>query len=657
MSPGAAILDNDAVTRLVAIAVLGCFAMLLATPAHARSDADFLAAKAAFERGDARKLGSLSSALHGHVLEPYVEYWQLKLSLDTAEPAAVRAFLVRHAATPLAEPLRVEWLKSLGTRAQWAAFAQDHVPGMTEDTELACHAIQFRRQQNESALVQAKPLWFTGRATPDACEPLFAALIAKGLLSVDDRRARVRLASEANNVRLAQSIAMALPGVDKIADRDFARIDRDPAGALAKSEFERTASGRELALYALERAARKDPIATRAGWVKHRAALTEPDRLHGNARLAYHASRQHAPDANLYFREAGATPLPDELHAWRVRAALRAQSWRDVLAGVDAMPAAQSEEGTWRYWRARAQLALGQPAEARRGFETLAKEFNFYGLLSAEALGVLVEPVSQRAAPTAEALAAFGARADVRRALKLAELDMRLESIREWAPIARGLDDESLLMAGEFARRAGLNDRAINIADRTLTRHDFSLRYLMPYRSEFEAAAREADLDSALLFAIARQESRFAPDIVSSAGAQGLMQLMPATARWVAKQLGQGGYRPAQITDVDLNTRFGAYYFRYWFDRLDTHAALAAAAYNAGPGRAQAWRPLTPLEGAAWVETIPFNETRDYVKKVLSNAMFYTQALGKPAVPLTVRLGVVSPRAPSVAAGSVATAN
>jgi soluble lytic murein transglycosylase len=340
-----------------------------------------------------------------------------------------------------------------------------------------------------------------------------------------------------------------------------------------------------------------------------------------------------------------------------VRAALRAQAWSDVLAAVDAMPASQKEEGAWRYWRARAQMVLGAPDQAKRGFEALAKEFNFYGVLAAEALGRVVEPPSQPVTPSPEALAAFGTRADVRRAVKLAELDMRMEAIREWSPIVRGLDDEALLNVAEFARRAGLNDRAINIADRTVARHDFGLRYLMPYRAEFEAAAREHDVDVALLFAIARQESRFNRDIVSSAGAQGLMQLMPATARWVAKQLGEGTYRSAQITDIDTNTRFGAFYFRYWLERLDGQSALAAAAYNAGPSRAQAWRPLTPLEGAVWVETIPFNETRDYVKKVLANAMFYTRALGKPAVPLTVRLGIVSPRAPTAANGSVVAAN
>ncbi|MGH8801584.1 MAG: lytic transglycosylase domain-containing protein, partial [Casimicrobiaceae bacterium] len=162
--------------------------------------------------------------------------------------------------------------------------------------------------------------------------------------------------------------------------------------------------------------------------------------------------------------------------------------------------------------------------------------------------------------------------------------------------------------------------------------------------SEFASAAREQGLDEELLYAIARQESRFAPEIVSSAGAIGLMQLMPRTARWVARQLAFDGWSPDLASSVDVNTRFGAFYFRYWQDRLDDLPAMAAAAYNAGPGRARSWRPANgALEGAIWVETIPFDETRDYVKKVLANTMFYAYVLGRPYVPLADRLGVINP--------------
>ncbi len=203
---------------------------------------------------------------------------------------------------------------------------------------------------------------------------------------------------------------------------------------------------------------------------------------------------------------------------------------------------------------------------------------------------------------------------------------------------------------------SGLYDRAINTAERTKARHDFELRYLMPFREHFAAAARDQAADEALLLGIARQESRFASDIVSSAGAVGLMQLMPATARWVAKQMGRSDYRPAQIAELPVNTQFGAYYFKYWQDRLEGLPALAAAAYNAGPGRAQAWRNGAPLEGAVWVETIPFNETRDYVKKVLANAMFYARLLDQPYISLSARLGVVPPRANGTTGVDIASA-
>ncbi|HVE49641.1 MAG TPA: transglycosylase SLT domain-containing protein [Casimicrobiaceae bacterium] len=639
------------------VLLLACALVTGVDFARADADTDFLAAKQAYELGDARRFEAATSSLNGYVLEPYVLAWRLKLSLDSVDPTVVRAYLARFGGTPPAEQLRVDWLRSLATKQQWDLFGQEVGATNSDDVELACHSIVHRRmREGDAVLANAKPLWFSGRASPDACEPLFAALLARGTLSLDDRRARLRLAIETGNVRLAQAIGSAAPPPLAIPDVEFGRVERDPLGALARGQFAwKDAGGRELALFALDRAARRDVQTARAAWVKMRGLLPERDRNYGNARLAFHAARALQPDANLYFREAGTTSLNEDGHAWRVRAALRALSWRDVNAAIEAMPASQRDESAWRYWRARALDALGSKEEARRILVDLSREYHFYGLLAAELVGSTHDLSSRPVAPSDTVLAGFGARSDVKRAVKLAQLDLRVESAREWGGIVRGFNDEGLLVAAEFARRQGLVDRAINLAERTSERHDFAMRYQTPFRSEFEAAARAHDTDVALLFAIARQESRFSPDIVSSAGAQGLMQLMPATARWIAKQLGETGFKPSRVTDIDLNTRFGAFYFRHCLERLDNHPALAAAAYNAGPGRAQAWRPVVPLEGAIWVETIPFNETRDYVKKVLANAMFYTRTLGKPVIPLTTRLATVTPRQPG--GGTVAVAN
>lgn len=625
-------------------------ALAFACAATAQTDADFIAAKTAFERGDLRRLDAVAPALSGHLLERYVRYWQLSPRLDSAAPGDVQAFFTAFPDGPLTDRLRVEWLKALGKRGDWSRFALDYpLPG-SEDAELACYGVQYRYQRDGAeALAAAKPLWFTGASTPDACEPLFAALVARGDITPADRRKRLRMATANGNTRLAHAIAADLPAGDRITAKEFAAVDRDPLRALAKGNFSfKSGAGRELALYALERAARKDAGDAHEAWSKWRNRLPHADRDYGNARVAYHAARQLDPRANAWFRDASDVELPPEQQKWRVRAALRSSAWSDVLAAIDALLPEDRQEPAWRYWRARALAAKHAGEEAHAIYAGLAERFDFYGLLAAEALGgekARADPPSRPITIDEQALAAFGARAGVRRAVKLASLDLRLEAIREWNASLRGLDDDALLLAAEYAKRVGLTDRAINTAERTTARHDFSLRYLTPFGVQFSDAAREQDIDVALLYGIARQESRFVADIVSSAGAVGLMQLMPGTARWVARKLAVDGYSPARIADVELNTQFGAFYFKYWQDRLDRLPALAAAAYNAGPSRAQAWRPASGvLEGAIWVETIPFNETRDYVKRVLANTMLYSHALGRPYVSLTERLGVVTPR-------------
>ena len=634
-------------SRYLRLCAPGVAFLALAASAAAQSDTDFLAAKAAFDRNDRARLATLAPRLDAHVLAPYVGYWQLKLALDEALPEAVRAYVEKYPNTPLADRLRVDWLKVLARRGQWSRFALDYPPPASDDVELACYGIQYRWQRDgDEALAAAKPMWFTPQATPDACEPLFAALIRRGDLTTADRLARLRLAVEAGNLRTAQTIATGLPGKDRIGELEFAEATREAQRTLVKGQFALdTAAGRELALAALERAARADAADARAPWVKLRDRLPEQERRYGNGRLAFHAARQLNPAANDWFREAGMVALGAEAQAWRVRAALRAVAWDDVLDAIAAMPEGQRQEVAWRYWRGRALAATGRRDEAAIVFGELAREASFYGMLAAEAVGQrFALPANAPHEPAPDALAAFAARAEVKRVRKLAELDLRMESLREWQYIVRGLDDEALLLAADHARRVGLYDRAINTAERTASRHDYALRYLAPFRTQFEAAAKMHDIDVALLYGIARQESRFIANIVSSAGAVGLMQLMPGTARWVAKQVGRTDYSPALIADTDLNTQFGAFYFKYWFERLEQKPALAAAAYNAGPGRAQAWRPPVPLEGAIWVETIPFNETRDYVKKVLANSLVYAQAFDAPPASLTALLGVVSPR-------------
>jgi soluble lytic murein transglycosylase len=639
--------------RLARSLALAAAVLHAALAAAQGTDADVLAAKAAYERGDRARLEAAAQRARGHVLEPYVAWWQLKLGLETADADAVRAFLARYGKTPLAERAQADWLKVLGRRGDWTRFQAALPAGASdEDVEIACFARQAARQRDgDAAYASAKPLWFTGQATPDACDPVFASLIARGAISIEDRWTRYRLALEAGSVRLAQQIAGDLPASERIDPRDFRRVDAGPAAELAQGAFRwKHRDGSELALYALERAARTTADSARVGWLKWRDRLSPDERAWGNARLAYHASRQLLPWANDAWREPLPEAMPLDARAWRVRAALRARAWPDAMAALDALPRASADDAVWRYWRARALMATGRGDDARAIYTGLAVEHDYHGLLAAEAIGQCVDPQSTAVVADPAWQATFAGRDDVRRAVKLAQLDLLADSQREWLAIVRGLDDDTLNQAAIYASAQGMHDRSINTANRTRERHDYALRYPMPFRDQFAAASRDNAVEESALRGIARQESRFNPSIVSSAGAIGLMQLMPATARWVAKSAGRADYTPARINDLGINTQFGAYYYKYWLDRLDGSMALALAAYNAGPGRAQAWRPAEPLDGAIWVETIPFNETRDYVKKVLANSVYYARAYGDASVDVRQRLGVIPPRGAALTA-------
>ena len=230
----------------------------------------------------------------------------------------------------------------------------------------------------------------------------------------------------------------------------------------------------------------------------------------------------------------------------------------------------------------------------------------------------------------------------IQRALELWRLDMRGESKLEWAWAVNNFDDRQLIAAAEVAFRADWYDMAINTADKTKFMHDFSLRYPTPYLDMMQSYARENNLDEAWVYGLIRQESRFTSRAKSSVGASGLMQVMPATAKWIAKRLGLGDYRPAMIHELDTNIQFGTHYLRYTLDEMGGQSVMATAAYNAGPNRPKRWAAQQALEGAIYTEGIPLSETREYVKKVMANACFYAQRLGTKAQTLKQRLGVVA---------------
>jgi len=613
----------------------------------AAGDDRVLAARDAFRAGDAGRLARHAAAVRGHDLEPYVEYWQLSQRLDAADASLPRDFLSRHEGSYLAEKLRGDWLRLLGKRRQWELFDAEYARLVQPDAELVCHDLQSRLQRGDAtALDEARPLWFGALELAESCTPLIDRLVVAGRLGADDVWERLRRLLEAKKLGSAKAAAGWLPAgqapdgrtLDAIADKPLRHL------ATLAPGFEATRRGREMALFAVQRVARNDPPQAAAQWDRIREKFSAADQAYIHGQLGWQAALRHLPEAIDWYRRAGGGPLSDEQLAWKARAALRALDWQMVHDAIGQMPAQTAAKPDWIYWLGRAHAALGRHDEAQTLFRRIAGQPNFYGNLADDELGQPIALPARATRPTTEEIGFVANDPGLRRALALFRIDMRIEAIREWNFSLRGADDRRLLAAAELAQQEGVFDRAIYAADRTLAQHDYSLRYLAPFREHVEPKARALQLDHAWVYGLMRQESRFISNAKSVVGAKGLMQLMPKTAQWVAKRIGLKEYTPARVHDTDINVTLGTNYLKLVLDDLDNHPVLASAAYNAGPGRARKWRDAKPLEGAIYAETIPFNETRDYVKKVMSNAVYYSALFDGQPQSLKSRLGMVGAR-------------
>ena len=619
-----------------------------AAPKPAPADENFLKAYDAFRAGDPLKLQKIPGLPAGHVLAPYLEYWRLKLRLEDASDADVRAFLEREPGTYLADRLRADWLKLLGKRADWPGFDRELSPLVQDDLEIRCYAWLSRLTRgDDSASEEARAVWLEPRELPDGCQALANKMTEAGVFTVDDVWRRVRLLSANAQVGAARRALAHLPAGEKHDEALFNQAATAPKKLLASlpKNLEVRAT-REMVLFAVVRLGRTEPDAAvevlQGG--KLAARLPDEDVKYLWGSLAYEGARRLMPEAHKWYALAGGTPLGDEQLAWKGRAALRAADWQAVRDAIDRMSVSGRQDPAWTYWYGRALGAQGVGDGARAYYLRISGQPNFYGLLASEELGGMTGVPEPFSVSTDDEINGTKLNPGLVRALELYRLDLRSEATREWVFTIRNMEDAQLLAAAEIARRAGIFDRAINTADRTVHRHNYKVRFLAPFKEVFGEQARSAGLEEAWVLGLVRQESRFIVDAKSSVGARGLMQLMPATARWVAKRNGQRDFSMARVSEVPVNVALGTSYLKLVLADLG-HAVLASAAYNAGPGRARRWRDVRPLEGAIYAETIPFNETRDYVKKVMANTMYYSQLIGGKLIPLKDRLGTISAKA------------
>lgn len=619
---------------------------LLAVSFFARADdsRDFVAAREAFRIGKIQLLPDYAKRMQNSVLLPYIQYWLLSSQLKTASPDEIRYFIARNNDAPLSNKLRLDWLRLLGQQQNWSTYLEEYPLAVNPDVNLQCYALQARIAQGQPlALKEAVTLWFTGKDMPVSCNNLFSDLIANQYISQNDIWRRIRLLLENNNISTVESITPFLNYPSQLDPKLLKLAGTAPASLLNSNKIDLQLRGhRELALYAISRLARSNAANAAQLMEKLKTDLAGADQHYAWGQIALFAARQHLTSTLYWFNLADNNELNDEQLAWKARAALLIADWAVVQSTILSMPANLRNEPAWRYWLARAYKAQGNVYLANTLLAPLSREYDFYGLLAEEELGAIASSPVINFNVASDEVAAINRIPAIQRALLLYQLDYRVDANNEWNWAIRNFDDRRLLAAAELARQQNWLDRAINTATRTQQLHNFDLRFLAPYRETARQYAKEYGLDEAWVYGLMRQESRFVSQAKSGVGASGIMQIMPATARWIANKLDIQHFQNEHLQHLETNMKFGMFYLKNIQQSLDNSDVLATAAYNAGPGRARRWRTESAIEGAIYTENIPFSETRDYVKKVIANAVFYARRFNQPETSIKTRLGTIT---------------
>jgi len=642
-------------TPLVASALLATAAPLVQAQ-NSKGDDTLLEMQQAFRKGDRKRLEQLLPSARGHALEPWAAYWELRVRLAEAQPAEIQSFMQRYAGSYQEDRMRNDWLLLLGQRRNWAQFAEQHPAyRMSDDREVRCYALLIDTLKGTAPATVADDVrsnWYAIRDADDGCTHAAGELYSYKKLSALDIWRKARLGVEANRPRVVRNAVEivspdALPQLKEVLDA--------PTKFLLSRATARGNARQELVLLALIKLAGSDPDGAAQQldnkWGVH---LSAEERNWAWGVIGKAAAQKLSSNAAGYFANVTKdTDLNDDLLGWKVRAALRAGQWKAVGKAVDAMGPDARQDSTWVYWKARALLSGrvtdAERAEARQLLEGIASTRGFYEMLAMEELGQRITTPPAPAPLTAEEKAGARANPGLNRALYAILLGLRTEGVREWNYTTNlhqsgGMPDRELLAAADFACQREVWDRCINTSERTKSVVDVTQRFPTPFRSAVVERANGIGLDPAYVYGLIRQESRFIMDARSHVGASGLMQVMPATARWTAKKIGLNNFTADQINDRDTNITIGTAYLKLALDDFAGSMPMAAAAYNAGPGRPRSWRNGPVLDAAIWAENVPFAETRDYVKKVLANTTNYAAMLTGQPQSLKGRLGTIGPR-------------
>jgi len=623
-----------------------CVTVIVASNSYAAlGDINVLKAREAYDKENVTTLKKVANQLQAekHILAPYAQYWLMMLQLEATDNELIATFLAQHEEYGFAQRLRDAYLIKLGKQQNWIQFNQAFSRYQsTGNTAVECLAVEAKQlQQTKRDLFAAKYLWLSDNDQPSNCDALFERMQAEGVIDEEAVWQRFRMATAKNKIGLAKAILERTRDYQSSQQRLLVSAYQSPEGFLKRSSLSfKTKFEREVSLYALTQLAKKDTEQAVTAFRKVETRLNADEKSYFYAMTGMYSAKRHETEVQTLFEKSTVLTMTDDQISWYARTALRASDWTLLLAIINQMKPAIAEEARWRYWKARALIALKK--ENKQAVDLLVNlgiERHYYGWLAQGDLINYAPPALVNYQPTEKEVANMATLAGVKRTKALLDLDLRWEGKLEWQKTTKLFDDKQLLAAAYYANKQSWYDLAINAADDTKDAHDFSMRYLMPYKTLMTKAAQTNTIDETWVHGIARQESQFMHYAKSYVGAAGVMQLMPTTARWAAKKAGVNGYEGRMINDLDTNITIGTYYLGYTLGMMNGNKIMATAAYNAGPSRAKKWLAAKPLEGAIYAETIPFDETRVYVQRVMANMYMYQKQTGDTGLTLKHLMG------------------
>lgn len=584
--------------------------------------------------------------LEDYPLVGHIEFEYYKRRVDTIADQDISRYLDRNSHMVFSKYLRERWLQKLAKRGDWNKFMY-HFADTRKDKQLYCYYLDrlLKTSPDQAAVMtRIESLWLTSERLHKTCNTVFRTWSRAGHMTQDLVWSRIKLAMEARRISLALELSYYLPKNDRVWVHRWVRMHRRPATELAKIDYAvRTPVARMIIKHGIGRLAYRDPEAAMARWqeLKNTYQFFGEDENYVLRKVGILAAKHHLPQAVDWLSAVSVSSNDHELAEWRVRAALRNGNWDRAEYFLAALPLGAQEEEEWQYWKARIKEKKGKFVEARKEFERLAAERSYYGFLASDHIGVSYSMQHKSVGVGHDELNDMTQRPGIAVARELHAVGDTVSARRQWHWLTKKMNRRELQVAAVVAKNWGWYDRAILTVSRSGHMDDLDLRFPVLYRDKVESNADRAGLDSGWIFGVMRQESAFVSDARSHAGALGLMQLMPRTGRQTARRLKLNIRSRQAILDVDNNLKLGSAYLKRVLDRADGHHTLATASYNAGPHRVKRWLPEGEMEADVWVESVPFKETRNYIKNVFGYAAIYDHRLGNKPKRVKSRMPVI----------------